>query len=208
MLKNTVLFLLVAVVCASVPAYAKKAVKASNKVIVKKEVVPSPEWVYQDEVSVIKDKNGKAYLNLRIESTRDTMQMAEMDVKANKAILIAGLISQFTSVEMLSIDSGLQDEQGELKPYYSQIVTTISRNVDTHGLMPAGSYWEIWKVKENGQYKQVYRVVKLYTMPYEEFQKRLLQEITKEEPGINKELNMKSQDFLKKMERQLEKLAE
>ena len=172
--------------------------------VLRKEPDPAPEWVYGDDWVVTKDSDGKKVIYFKVQSAqRPTLEKAMYDVKSEKGVLLAGIIKQLTSVEMVKATEGMLNDQGDLDTYFSQTAASISRNVSTGGVLGAGSYWEYVQEVEGEQSKKYYRVVKRYKMDYSDFKARLMGAV-KKEPRINEKLKNKSEDFLNKMNAQLD----
>ncbi len=176
--------------------------------VLRKEPDPAPEWLYDEDWIVAKDADGTKVIYFKTESQNPTQSKAMASLKADKALLLAGIIKQLTSSEMVRATEGMLNDEGEMDAYFSEIVAAISRNVDTSGAFPAGTYWEYVQEVEGENSTKYYRAVKRYQMDYAQFQAKLMGEVKKQAPRINEELKNKSNDFLDKMNSQLDALGE
>ena len=192
------------------PAPKKKQVftqTSDNVKVLRKEPDPAPKWVYDEDWAVQKE-NGNKVIYFLIQSKRTTLKKEMFDIKAEKGVLLAGMIKQFSSVEMVKASEGMLNDEGDMDTYFSQVSASISRNVNTGMAQPAGSYWEqVAETDKDGNIKQYFRVVKRYSMEYADFKQQII-EAAKKEPLINKKMKDKSGEFVNKMDQQLDKVGE
>jgi len=197
--------------CGEDTTTVKPNVKKAPKIdvyVLRQEPNPAPEWVYEGDWEIAKDSEGKKIIYFKTQSQRPTLQKAMKDVKAEKSSLLASIIKQLTSAEMVRAEEGMLNDEGEMDAYYSEIVASISRNVDTSGNVPSGTYWEYVQEVEGEESTKYYRVVKRFQMDYDLFQKKLYEAVVKEAPRINEKLDTKGTDFADKMNSQLDQLGE
>ncbi len=176
--------------------------------VLRKEPDPAPEWLYDDDWTVAKGPEGNKVIYFKIESINPTQSKAMASLKAEKVSLLAGIIKQLTSSEMVRATEGMLNDEGEMDAYFSEIVAAISRNVDTSSALPAGTYWEYVQEVEGAESKKYYRAVKRFSMDYNLLQKKLYEATVKQAPKINQKLNTKGTDFADKMNSQLDQLGE
>ncbi len=186
---------------------SKKAPKIDIYVL-RKEPDPAPSWVYDEDWMVAKDADGTKKIYFKAAKQRPTLEKAMYDVKMEKAVLLAGIIKQLTSVEMVRATEGMLNDTGELDTYFSETAAAISRNVDTGGVMNSGTYWEYVQEVEGETSTKYYRAVLRYSMDYTEFKNKLMGAVKKEAPRINQDLKLKGDDLVNKMNSQLDALGQ
>jgi len=187
------------------PAPAKPADDYTYQII-RFEPDPKPTWVNDADWKIEGDPNDpNAVIYFKVESQRPTKEKADADIRSGKAVMLAGVIKQLTSVEMSRAMEGMLNDEGQMDTYFSEVSASISRNVDTSGVLPGPVYWEYVREKEGGEEaKKFYRVIQRFSMNYKTFKDRLMGVVAKE-PRINEKLKNKAEDFTQKMRENLDK---
>jgi hypothetical protein len=177
------------------------------------EEVTLPDWYY-DEEAVVKKEAGDSvsYIYFKFERELPNRQNAIRAAEADMQGAIANIIKNVTSTEMVKATEGMLNDAGEMDEYYSQTIASISRNVDTSGLMPAGRVVEHLARRDPSRERDetFYRATVRYKMDYQTFVDRLMGLVNKEAPRINERLKEQGQKLLEetKMRENMMELAQ
>ncbi len=168
---------------------------------------PAPKWVTDENYKVMR-KNGVKQIFFIIETIRPTLEKAKQEADINKNAYVANMIQQFTSTEMVKALEGMLNETEDADVYFSQISASISRNVNTGGIMPAGEYYEKLSEAKGTTNIISYRYNLRVSLDYDTLQQRILNATQLEEAKIKAKLKDPEMDINGKLKKQLEQIGE
>lgn len=193
---------------------APKPKKPKDKITVYQvEETTLPEWYYDDDATVKKEEGDRAsFIYFKMMREAPTGNKAAKAAKGDLKIMVAEAIKNVTSTEMIKATEGMLNDAGEMDEYFSETVASISRNVDTGGMMPAGRVVEHLAKRIPGREGDIefFRCTVRYKMDYQVFVDRLMGLVKKQAPRINEKLKEQGSKLLEetKMRENMEALAQ
>jgi hypothetical protein len=183
-MKKLIIILAVVMIGFTISCGEKKAEieKANNESVYLIEPMELPDWYYDEDVVIKKDNNNNLEF-IYFKASRDALHersainMADFDIRG----VVANSIHNIVSVEKI-IATENSDE------YYAMRVATISREIDTSALFPAGRIIEYIVIKNPGEETlRFYRATVRYRMLYDMFSNRIIEAVSKTDKDLVKD---------------------